>query len=462
MSNLSTLLTDNITDPRKEGWPCFAVGYGTGNNIWSHRVINSMGEVIGSAFSTIASTTVAYKTGMLADPVLSYTASDFNDTESQFSAESWAFGSNYTQSLHNNDQYPIHAIADTSTKGHRSGVQPANNQGKTAFGQRLINQVLPEGVRPRRYFTLNGNTFGEAANLTNLTAPIDSVDLSTYRPSGFTSFTTAIGTAGYNEKTKTLVAVFSSGTTTATQVIKWTSTVDLNSCTSLLQFFTNATATGFNVTFAGSSTDSYSDKTVVVGDNGTAFVGYRSGSNNLVGLTINLTTGVATATSAVSGTTSYGVSQGSYYYTKMQTTWDGKWAMIYQPYYYYGGGACAYVVSIEDPTVYFTYLNTATSGGGAILPWKDSSFIHFIGINTDSAGINTNTITLSKTARTGTGAKIVATATGEVSVAIGGAIPANAISLGLHGGYYSTCYPRFYTVNWWPIDGKFSYEGTVR
>jgi hypothetical protein len=146
----------------------------------------------------------------------------------------------------------------------------------------------------------------------------------------------------------------------------------------------------------------------------------------------------------------------------MQTTWDGKWAIIYQPYYYYGCGACAYVVSIEDPTVYFTYLNTGTSGGGAIMPWKDGSFVHFVGVNTDSAGVQMNLITLNKTGRTGAGAQTVATNGGETSVAIGGAIPQTATNYGLHGGYYSTCYPRFYTVNWWPINGKFSYEGTVR
>ena len=59
-----------------------------------------------------------------------------------------------------------------------------------------------------------------------------------------------------------------------------------------------------------------------------------------------------------STTTSYGAEQGSQYYTKFNTTWDGTWGMIYSPYYYYSCGINGFCMSIENPRKFISINQT--------------------------------------------------------------------------------------------------------
>lgn len=469
MSTLSYLLTDNISDPRKEGLPCFAMSYGNANNLFSLRVFNSQLQVMLPPYGNVDyTTTSSYRHGMAMDPYYMYSWNDSSDPESILSTEAASTSSPWYQSLHQNDQYPSAMWADVSSYGYRTGVNFAGGStyqnSKSSGGKFLINQVLPEGCRPRRFFGIDGNVMWESSSMMMLFGDVDRYDFSALRPAGFQSRTYCIGAAGYNEKTKRLVIVYSdsSGANTVTVVV-FTGNVDLNSCSSLQQFFTGASVRAFDVALDYNNQSAY-DKTVVVGDNGIVFVGYRFG-NGMYARSFDVTaaTPTSTALNAVSGTTSYGLPSGDNYYTKMQLTWDGKWAFVYQPYYYYGCGVVGYVVSTEDPTRYFTYLNTSSSGGGAILPNMESRFVYFNGVNTDSSGVYGNIIDLSNTSRTGSAATTIMTAHGGLaSIANGGAISAGLANFHMHGGYYSTCYPRFFTVNWWPINGKWTYEGAIR
>lgn len=465
MSNLSYFMTDNITDPRKEGYPLFGVGYGQGNNVQSFRVFNSNLQCVSSPYTGILNTTTSYRHGMAIDQFYMYSLADYTDAESPISTES-INSSNYTQSIYQNDQYPQTMYSNCSPLGYRRGTNM--NQGSylsyglSGQGQYLIKQVLPEGVRPRRFFTINSNTMKESFSLHTLQGTEDSIDLGPYRPVGATSNVDCRGAACYNERTKTLVISFGT-TSTSTQINVFRSTVDLNSCTSLQQFFAAATATGFTVTRTNyNATENRYIRGMVLGDNDYVFMSYRSG-NNQFGDLIDLTAGTLTNVSTISNTTSYGGFDS--YYIRMQTTWDNKWAFLFTPYYYYACGASAHVVSTTDPRRYFVFNPTDSGGGGALIPIGKEGMAYFNGQNTDSQGVYSTLIDFNLTSQTGTAATVISTTGGGLSIAAinnGAAINPARGYLYMHGGFYSTCYPRFFTINWWPVDGKFNYEGTVR
>ena len=463
MSTLRYLLTDNLDDPRKEGLPVFGVRGGTtGNQHWSFNVLTSEFLPLGDPWIAQAnSTTSGARSGMLLDPNDCYSWSDYSDNaQGQLSTQS-AGSDNWYQSLHNNDQYPMGMCHDCSPDGFymtNQWVHHANGV-KYGSGRFLINQVLPEGVRARRFFLLNGNYFHEAFSSATLDVYRDTYDFSSLRPTGFTSRTQARGTAGYNERTKTLVMTHGDATNTLT-VTHFTGNVCLNHCDSLEQFFTGATVKAYDIAWTYDAQAQY-DRTIVVGDNGVILMGHRDG-NHLRGVVWDSTaeTPTSTALNGVNGTTSYGLANGNQYYTKMQLSWDGNWAFIYQPYYYYGCGVCAYVVSTRDPNRYFTYLTTQTGGGGAIMPLGESGFAHFVGTNTDNSGTMYNQIQLKFAGTTGVADAYIPTGGGGTTVAVGGALTAayDRIPFDFH---YTTSYPRFFTINWWPINGKTSYEGTL-
>jgi hypothetical protein len=291
---------------------------------------------------------------------------------------------------------------------------------------------------------------------------IDRIDLTSYRAQG--TNTNCYGSACYNENTKTLVVSWGTTTTSTSINIFKSTTVDLNSCANLLEFFASCTVTGFLINRTTYDPENQYDRCLLVGDNDLIFMAYRV-SNNIQADLINPTTQTKTALATVVGTTSYGVTQGNAYDTKFNLTWNGKWAAIYQPYYYYGCGVCGYVISVEDPSRYFTYLDTASAYGGSFMPLGESSFCYFQGINTDSEGIYYNKIDLLNTSKTGTAATIYTTsALAGVQTAInnGAALNSTLITSTLGGGGYTTNYPNFMVVNWWPLLGKRSYEGITK
>jgi len=464
MSNLSFFLTDNITDPRSEGLPCFGIGYGTGNTIQSFRVFNSDFNVINNPYTGILNTNTSYRHGMALDQFYMYSLSDFVDTEAQLSTQA-STSADWFQSLHQNDQYPMAMWTDCSPLGYRRGVNLNRGSfatiGKFKQGIFLISQVLPAGVRPRRYFSINQTVMYESFSLNSLNGTDDRLDIQSYRPAGANTNADCQGAAGYNERTKTLVVTFGT-TSTSTQINVFKSTVDLNSCEKLADFFDNATATGFTITRGNyQATDNRYSRTVTVGDNDFVFMSYRSGNNQHADL-IDLTAQTSTVLTTVNGTTSYGPAQGPEYYVKTQSTWDSVWETQFSPYSQYGNGAMGYVISTEDPRRYFTFTFTDTSGGGAVMPIGESKFMQFVGTNTNGEGVPCRLIDLSNTSTQGTAATTIATHAGVAAINNGGAINTTSKSISMHGGYYSTCYPRFFTINWWPINGKFNYEGAVR
>lgn len=77
----------------------------------------------------------------------------------------------------------------------------------------------------------------------------------------------------------------------------------------------------------------------------------------------------------VSLTTSYGYDQGMYYGMRHQVSWDNKWVLTYCPYYYYGSGINAFLISVDDPDVYYVYQYATSGDGSQPLPYGTSGFI---------------------------------------------------------------------------------------
>jgi len=453
MSTLSFLFgSGNTVDPRKEGLPLFGIGYADFNQQTSLRVIDSNFNIVGSPWGAIFNTTVGYSSGMHADAMWGYgggSSQDMGNWRGSLSTEGYSSYSQWIRSMHQHDQYPMGMYVDLSPEGMFNGqTLHGFSNTKTLRGRFLINQILPEGCRPRRYFQMQSNTFRECPNMGSLLNGIDSVDLSTFRT--LNGYTIGQGSAGYNEKTKTLVTLHYSGT--AIQINRFVSTVDLNTCVSLGSFFAAATVTSATGTRTGS--DNSGDTVVIVGDNGYVAVNYRSSNTQYADLINPDNTYSNGYFTSISNTTSYGTDQGAPYYNKMQLTWDGKWAAAYTAYYYYGNGLSCYVHSTEDPRRHFKINNTSSgSYGCAFLPLGKSGFMFALGENTDSSPVYMNVYNFSNTARSGTGSTTYSNqgSDGNVATANGGALNASTYNYNnLHGGYGSTCYPIFFTVNQWP------------
>ena len=468
MSNLTYFMTDNITDPRKEGLPLFGIGYGTGNSVQSFRVFNSDFQCVNLPYTGVTTTTASIRYGMALDQYYMYSLADYTDAESQFSTGAVGVA-NFTQSVFQNDQYPMTMYNDCSPLGYRRGVNAFQGSYATyslnPSGAFLIGQILPEGVRPRRFFSLSNTIMTETFSLNAMQGTEDYLDIQSYRPSGANTLNNCRGAACYNERTKTFVATFGT-TSTSTEVNIWKGTVDLNSCDSLQQFFSSATVTGFVVarTNYDASYNRYNRK-VLVGDNDYIAMVYNGNGGLTQYADLISPAGILSALGNLVGSTqgSSGLTS-SPYYMRMQTTWDNKWAFMFGSYYYYGCGAMAFVFSTQDPTRWFSNVRTNTSGGGAFLPIGASSMGYFVGTNTDTSGVPASIMNFQDTNPFGTGATTISTSgsTSPVTISNGAAISPSTSTLFMHGGFYSTCYPRFMTINWWPVDGKFCYEGTVR
>lgn len=467
MATLSSVVKRNVVDPRKEGYPCFGLwGSDGGNQVSVFRVFNSDFQIMSPPYGSTAQSTSNYQFGMSGDAMYAYSQSDAGSmyqTQSTLSTNGLTTTA-ANASLYAKDQFPVGAFSDCGPNGYMSGNSIYGSSTRyTGAGRYLIDQILPEGVRPRRYFCVNANSFWESQSLHNIESQKSSVTLNTYRTAN--TRTQSYGSACYNEKTKTLVTTHGDGTGTL-DVNVFKSTVDLNSVASVVEFFAAATVTSCTISTTNSTDGAY-DRPIVLGDNGNFMMGYRSG-NSLIGYHVNIAniaSPVVTTLNTVSGTTSYGMSTDVRCSTRLQTTWDGKWAIIYQSYHYYGNGVCAYIVSIEDPQRYFTLLNTDTTYGGAIMPIGKSKFMYVSPSNTDGDGLRLSAYDFTTTSKTGTADTVVGSLNSQsrnAAIVNGGALNPSFYTYALHGGYYSTCYPHIQTINWWPLNGKTSFEGAYK
>jgi hypothetical protein len=481
MSNLSTIFGGgSITDPRKEGLPLFGMWGGSSdmNSQMQFRVFDSNFRVTGSPWGGTSDSTTNYRFGILADGSHAYSMNDHGtDFHSNLTTEGYSSWTNYIKSIYQVDQYP-HCFHYTASRDGFVTWQ-SYHQFTSSFeyqvGWTKLNQVLPEGVRPRRTFTNRRFTMREFMG--NSDCNCDFYDYSSHLLNTDQEYATG---TGYNEKQKMLVMVHSGdeSTNTSKTIHIFRSSVCLNEGTKRIKdFFDNLISTEY---FTDTWTNqNVKDWTVVVGNNGYVGFGLKQSNSKRYGVfDCNVKgTGVAiTGASrqwttwhdfAGSTTTSYGATQGHQYYTKFQTTWDGTWGMIYSPYYYYGPGINAFAMSLENPRKFININQTKSGRANPYIAWGRTGFHGGWSDNCDSEVWQTYAFAFDPKDSDHT----IQTRVYKGSTSGDGAMPDNnslvggdydnrtgvcsldAMRTGLHGGTQTTNYPMLMGINWWGAYG---------
>ena len=483
MSNLSTLLAGatTATDPRKEGLPLFGL-FGQNsdqNHHLNYRIFDSNFKQVNTPWGAVCNTTTNYRFGMLGDASHAYWGSDHstNIGHANLTTEGWTSWTAWNKSIYQIDQYP-HAQYYTSSRNGAISWHSYHNISSSfecQNGWTKLNMVLPEGIRPRRIFCNRRFSLREMSGLHG-TANFDHYD---YTPHLLkTDQTYATGT-GYNEKMKMLVMVHSGdeGANTSKTIHIFRSKKDLNACTKIKEFFDDLISTEY---FTDTWTNqSVKDWCVVVGNNGWVGFGLKQGNSkrycafdcNVKGVGIDITGAsrryLDWQTFSGSTTTSYGAWSRHQYYTKFQTTWDGTWGMIYSPYYYYGPGINAFAMSLENPRKFISLSQTHTDYPNPYIAWGRTGFHGGCSHNTDSTTWRTFAFAFDPSdsdheedTRVYMGGSSNDTVIPNSNSHAGGTYTnkTGVCSLSecytnLHGGYYSTCYPGMFGINWWGTYG---------
>ena len=453
-------------DGGKEGYPCFMMLGGDMNSYHHAKVYNSEFVVISDAWADANHTTNNYIYGLRADPMFAYN-SDFGTLHSQLTSQDWTSEPQYTQSVYNTDQYPFSYMINSTPRGYWKADSLHSSEGNFFAGYKKISVVMTEGRRPRRVFCTEGRYFYEAAFQGNFmrTHARYEIDIDTLISASLG--TTSHGSACYNMRTKKLAVVSKTSSYNALFVI-----ISSDKCLfddGPEEFFANALV---EKEFTNSSNiqqyrNADSDHArVILGDNDYIALHYKY--SNSYYYTVVDPNGDIAIQDEVATTTSYGFAQGSYYNTRIQSTWDHEWAFGFIPYYYYGCGMAGVTHSTRDPRIHFSLLNTANSGGGFVYPKGRSGFFFSVGDNHDSKGLTTGIWDFSNTDVSGTPYSPTAEyeiARGQTAVSAytpGTNITPSNNQSAMTGYYYSTNYPRFTGCTYWPNqDSSMSYAGEI-
>ncbi len=478
MTNLSQFLGGGFgqdEDSRKEGAPLFVMYGGDFNTNWDAIVRDTTAlNTVGSPWAAITSSTASYAHGMSASTQAFGYQGDVGSLSTQLSTEAFGNFSSWTQSLFQNNQYPFFVYGSCSPQGRISWLN-GNSQMDSALAHAHLIDVtnMPEGCRPRRNYSVYDNAFtwrasnhGGSGNGISGHSAIDNISLASYvtKVNGFTLSRTM---ATYNETTKTLVVLWGSSGSTTVDCAVFKGTVNLNKVAKLEDYFSTASVKNFSITGsapAALNSINYSNSMHIDNNDRLLMHWSYSSSSSLYAVSLAGSAGTVAATAVASRnqTTSYGPETSFAYRPKVQTTWDHKWIAMTRPYYYYGSGHQTWFVSAEDNTRYFYANYTASSGGGAIFPSGRTGFTYFTGVNGDSAGLQGMTWNFERTSTTGTSNTFYLpsragsiTTLGLVSIVNGGALAVDTYNLGTLPSYwYSTSYPRFATVNYWPKENN--------
>jgi len=473
MANLSQFLGGgggSEGDPRTEGSPLYCMYGGDYNSIGFNSIIRdtTSNQAVGSPWGAVTNSTANYAFGQAANGQgFGYNA-DGGTPNNNLTSQGYSSWGAYSQSIYQNDQYPHFLYGSCSQYGAIAWNSTHASMGIFSNDYLINHSSMPAGVRPRRYYMVYNNVFSwrRNAHVSSANAQhhiVDKIDLNGVTGvSKVNNYNTSYGMSTYNEKTKTLVVMWGTSNTTL-DVAVYKGTKNLNKVEKLSDFFDNCTVKNFSVSSAGpaaTSSINYSNSSII--DNNDRLVIHWSYSNNnyiygvdLSGPGANLS---ATQQANHSHTTSYGPEQGAQYRPKMQTTWDGKWVAMYRPYHYYGNGYGVFFVSTEDSTRYFKAQYTASNGGGAFFPSGRTGFSYYWGTNADSQGTQNSAWDFTTTSTTGTDTTTYGYNTNVSTVAItavsNGASLSTSLGFVNTGYHYSTNYPRYCTVNWWPKDSN--------
>jgi hypothetical protein len=483
MPRLLNLLQSRV-DHRKEGLPLYGLMGDTGdqNGQMAFRIFDSGHKIVGTPWGGVGHSTTHHRFGICADAMHSYTMNDFGTdiTHSDLTTQAYNSYTQYNKSVYQCDQYPWAQYYTLSRSGDITWQSYHNITESMEFtvGWTKVNHVLPEGIRPRRLFCNRRQTLRELNLGNNASGQVGYYNYSTNMLNVTNTY--AVST-GYNEKTRMLVMVHSSGEggETPKTVHIFKSSKNLNEVKTIKEYFDNLTSTEF---FTDTwTTGSNKDWVTVVGNNGFVGFGQKNGNSMNYGV-FNCNTGLGTTGAARqfgsfqgftgSTTTSYSTSTSNYLYTKFNTTWDGTWGLIYSPYYYYGVGINAFAVNLENPRKFISVSQTKSSRGNPYLAWGRTGFHGGWSDNCDSDVFRTyafsfdpndsdHTVTTKVLHGRDSGDSLVGTTndtnisaatsinSGSVVTNGTGVVGLNAARTWLHGGYQSTNYPLMFQVNWW-------------
>jgi hypothetical protein len=209
------------------------------------------------------------------------------------------------------------------------------------------------------------------------------------------------GSAGYNDRTRTLVVIQTIDANNNYRMHIWKNEGTDRSLNSdnyypgTLAAFLREAKTGLldagqgagAVSYAfrdfqwqASNSQSYDESRyrmrVVVGDNGIIGMARMVPSNQSQYATYNpATSQLVTSFNAIGLTTSYGIEQGQRYGMRHQISWDNNWVAAYNCYYYYGSGMNVYFIDTRDPRNYFIGQHGTTSHGCQIVPYQEDKFL---------------------------------------------------------------------------------------
>lgn len=211
---------------------------------------------------------------------------------------------------------------------------------------------------------------------------------------------TTYGMIGYNDRTRTLVAIEAKDGSNNYRLHRWINTGTdrslnaRNYVTGTLYLFLSEAKTGLTASGQGgsasynfydfqwqqNSSQSYNESRyrmrVIPGDNGIIGMARMVPSNATHYATFTPTSQTLTTSFNTIGlTTSYGIDQGNKYGMRHQITWDNYWVAAYSAYYYYGCGMNTHFIDSRDPRNYFIAQYGDTNNGCSLVPFQRNKFM---------------------------------------------------------------------------------------
>ena len=495
----SSSSSSSSDDPRKEGLPCIATWTMQDDNARRYNCViyDSSGSQMGSPWAVgMYSSPSDYYGGQIADKYWGYSGDNGNPyrTNSNLTSNSTTYRiKSTTYSSH----MPMHAMMNVAPTGMFSSIRYTSGQSMVRTLQYMGTQVLPEGVRPRINLTRSGRWFyrcralqisieagapgGERIDLwqdAGLVALFGQNNISPKDLSGGSSQDNGTGAFGYNERTKTFVIIWNNNSTNVRRFTRYKLTKNLNDMNySLREIFESASSveTSTNISFGWANSSEGNRWQVTVGDNDYIRCSQFQPSQAFRTWLFNPDFTAGTGFSEGSGqyqhsnTTSYGIEQGwEHIGATNNATWDNKWQAHYSHYYYYGCGISAFITSTEDPQLVYKMQYSDQSDGNPLHAWGKTGWIMPRSTNSDSAdhryyNIDFKNMKTTKDAYDA-GAGKYHTYQEFDQPSIGSNISINDYANWFPShGWYSTNYPTFLNVSWWPTnDGKTSYPGDHR
>jgi len=208
---------------------------------------------------------------------------------------------------------------------------------------------------------------------------------------------TSYGMIGYNDRTRTLVAIEAKDGSNNYRLHRWINTGTNRSLnarsyvTGTLHLFLSEAKTGltsggsasynfYDFQWQASSSQNYNESRyrmrIIPGDNGIIGMARMVPSNTTHYATYTPTSQTLTTNFNTIGlTTSYGIDQGNKYGIRHQITWDNYWVAAYSCYYYYGSGMNTFFIDSRDPRNYFIAQYGSTDNGCSLVPFQRNKFM---------------------------------------------------------------------------------------